>query len=65
MHREKEAEIVKKYDTKSIRHYIGAAKKLKPMLTNEAALKLRAAYTSIRKSSKESGTANVATVRQL
>lgn len=41
MHREKDYGLVKKYNTKTLRFYMGVAKKLKPMLTNEAAIRLR------------------------
>lgn len=66
MHRDKDySPIAKKYNTKSIRFYMGLAKKLKPMLTHDAAIVLRQCYLNIRKASSETGSGNTATVRQL
>jgi DNA replicative helicase MCM subunit Mcm2 (Cdc46/Mcm family) len=44
MHRNKDKAIITKYDMKSIKLYISNAKKLKPMLTKDAAKKLRTYY---------------------
>jgi DNA replicative helicase MCM subunit Mcm2 (Cdc46/Mcm family) len=52
MHREKDTGSIIKYSPKSLRFYINAAKKLKPMLTNEAAKALRRCYLKIRNTAK-------------
>lgn len=44
MHRMKERALISKYDAKSIKLFISTAKKLKPMLTHEAAELLRKYY---------------------
>jgi DNA replicative helicase MCM subunit Mcm2 (Cdc46/Mcm family) len=44
MHRNKEKAIANKYDAKSIKLFISTAKKLKPMISHEAAQLLRKYY---------------------
>lgn len=44
---------------------MGIAKKLRPMLTQEAGMKLRQCYSKIRKSVQATGASYAATVRQL
>jgi DNA replicative helicase MCM subunit Mcm2 (Cdc46/Mcm family) len=52
IHREKDNAILKKYNKKTLRFYISVARKIRPMLNNEAAKKLRECYINVRKSCK-------------
>ena len=67
MHRNKEKAVVSMYTPKSIKLYIATAKKLKPMITNEAAQLLRKYYKELREKDKNLSQMNSyrVTVRQL
>lgn len=66
MHMNKPVPIQDRISSKSIRTYIGAAKKLKPRLTKEAAELLRKYYKELRKNDMTEGNNSYkVTVRQL
>lgn len=66
MHRNKESALDIIYETAIIREYMKLAKKIKPRLTHEAALKLREFYEKLRQNDKiTQNTSYRVTVRQL